>query len=437
MPKLTKRLTESLARKLDLPKEGYQIYLCADEPGLGCRVSSNGDRAWVLERRLDGKTVRRTLGKAAGAGAISRDAALKLKIAISSELQQGIDRVTQKRVTAKQVKEEAVTLADALQQYVNTKRRAKDGLPLKERTKSDYLAMVTTGKTFFNGSRAQDGELYPLANKSIYKITAEDIREVHAIAMQRSERRAAYCMQVLRAVLNWYGVKVPNSPLGKDVPGKDRIVIAQARSRGLAIPPERIGAWWTAANEAGNSIGGSREAADFLRFVLLTGIRPGEGKGSQFADGILVRDVDIDSARILLRDTKNRKDHTILLSRQALEIVARNVRRKKKSDKVFSVGDPQKTLKAINEAAGIHVTIQGLRKTFASVSDELNPGYTTKRLVNHTDAKDVTGAHYVQKGESALRLGWQTVADFIEAQAGNDSPRRGNVINFSGSSAMA
>lgn len=424
MPKLTKKLTDSVARKLPLPKAGYQIYLCNDEPGFGCRVSSKGDRAWVFERRIHGKTARRTLGKAAGAGAISRDAALKLKIDISSELQQGKDRVFERRELASAEKARAVTLADALGQYVKEKRRAKDSLALKPRTKADYLAMIQGEKYRADGSPAPDGDLYPLAHKSIHKITAEDIRGVYISARKRSERRAGYCMQVLRAVLNWHGVKVADNPLGKDVPGRDRIVIAQAKSRGLAIPPERVGAWWNAAGAAGGVVGGSEQAADFLRFVLLTGIRSGEGKGSQYADGILVRDVDLASDRVLLRDTKNRKDHTILLSRQALKIVARNVKKKRKTERVFSVSDPQKTLKAINEAAGVKVTLQGLRKTFASISDELNPGYTTKRLINHTDTGDVTGTHYVQKTETPLRIGWQAVADYIETQAGIDLEKR-------------
>jgi hypothetical protein len=36
----------------------------------------------------------------------------------------------------------------------------------------------------------------------------------------------------------------------------------------------------------------------------LTGVRSGEGKGNDFEDGILVRDLDLDGASVLLRDTK-------------------------------------------------------------------------------------------------------------------------------------
>jgi hypothetical protein len=136
------------------------------------------------------------------------------------------------RAQSKRERNEAVTLAKGMREYVDAKRRKKDGLPLKARTKADYLAMVTVGKVRKNGDKARDGELYALAKKSIHKITGDDIRAVHAVLMKRGERRAAYAMQVLRAVLGWHGVRVPGDPLGKDVPGRDRISIPQARAKG-------------------------------------------------------------------------------------------------------------------------------------------------------------------------------------------------------------
>jgi integrase len=451
MPKLTKRLTDSFARKLPAPAHGYEIYWCAETPGFGLRVGapaavaiqSQDDgqryehivRAWVMGRRVDGKSKRVTLGKASGPNAISAEAARKLMIERSSELQQGIDRVARAREQRKQEQAEAVTLAEAVAEYVKKKRRSKDGLPLKARTRADYLAMVAEGKLFANGAKAHDGELHALAHKSIYRIAAADIRQAHEAVFKRSERRAAYAMQVLRAVLNWFGVKVPDNPLGRDVAGRDRIVLPQPKAKGLPIPPERIGAWWKAACAAGtDEVGGSREAADYLRFALITGVRPGEGLGDKYVDGILIRDVDLAGARVVLRDPKNRKDHTVLLSRQALEIVARYMDRnedgqrvaKKLTERLFSVGDPKKTLAAINKAAGVRVTPHGLRKTFASIADAYVPGDAAKRMINHVDARNVTAVHYIHRSEAELRRAWQMVADFIEKEAGVEAPE--NVV---------
>lgn len=418
MPKLTKKLTDNVARSIPLPSEGYEIHWCRDTPGLGLRVSATGDRAYVAERRVDGKTVRRTLGKAAGAKAISADTARSLQITISSELQTGLDRAEVKREQRQVEKQEATTLADAVRDYVKGKRRGKDGLPLKASTKDDYEAMVRAGGTSKTGKPFADGLLYSLASKSIYKITADDMRKAYAAAQIRGERRASYAMQVLRAVLNWHGVTVQDSPLAKTTAGRDRIVLPPTTGKPTPIPPEKLGAWWRAAVSRSGS-----PSADGCRFILLTGCRPGELFGSKHETGLLVEHVDLAGGRVTLLDTKNRRDHVIALSSQAAAIVAVQCAGKKPEAKVFDVSDPGRMLEAINAKAEVEgITPHKLRHTFASVAEELVSGYALKRMLNHSDGgNDVTGAHYVGKSEAQLRRAWQTVADFIEGTAADSA----------------
>jgi integrase len=61
----------------------------------------------------------------------------------------------------------------------------------------------------------------------------------------------------------------------------------------------------------------------------------------------------------------------------------------------------------------VDITPHDLRATFASVAEELVSAYTLKRMMNHAETGDVTGAHYIGKSEAQLRAGWQAVADFI------------------------
>ena len=117
----------------------------------------------------------------------------------------------------------------------------------------------------------------------------------------------------------------------------------------------------------------------------------------------------------MLRDTKNRSDHKLLLSRQALEIAERNCLDKGADDPLFAIVDARKTLAWINTEAGTTVQGHGLRATFASVAEELVSGGVLKRMLNHSAGGDVTLGHYVGKSEAQLRAGWQTVADFVEA----------------------
>lgn len=427
MPKLTVRLTDKVARSIPLPsptgvkseevikgktasiEKSVQVFhWCADTPGFGVRISSTGDRSYISERRIDGKTVRRTLGKAVGAGAISAAAARELMVTVSSELQTGTDRVEVKRDERKVEKQEGITLAVALAEYVAGKRRGKDGLALKDRTKADYMLMIAKGGKTKVGKPYANGALFDLADKSIYKISADDMRRAYVAAEEKSKRQAVYCMQVLRACLNWHGVIVEASPLAKATAGKERIILAATAGAPKPIKPEKLAAWWSAASAQAGHAG-----ADGCRLLLLTGCRPGEIFKTEFEPGLLVRDVDLDGGRMTLLNTKNRKDHIVFLSLQALAILAHHCKNKKPDANVFDVSDPRKALDAINLAAGLIVTPHKLRHTFASVAEELVSGYALKRMINHTDASDVAGTNYVGKSENQLRAAWQAVADFI------------------------
>lgn len=305
-----------------------------------------------------------------------------------------------------------LTLDKAVRDYVEKKRRGKDGLPLKEQTKADYLAMLASPRKALKGNReTAAGLLYPIAHKSVYKITGKDVRSLYEKLAARGTRRATYAMQVLRAVLNWHGVKVPDNPLSKDVAGRDRIVLPPTTGNPTPIPLERVGLWWRTACET------EGVEADFYRFMLLTGARGIELKPGKYADGILVSDVDLNGAKVIFRDTKNRKNHTVYLSHQALEIVHRHIKEKEASDPLFALSDPRKHLAAINERAGVQVSPHSLRATFATIAEGLVSYATLKRLVNHVPSGDVTNEFYIGMGEVQLRAGWQAVADFLDQQA--------------------
>lgn len=416
MTVLDKRLTEGLARSVPIRPERNTIYWCRDTKGFGVLVTPNGSRSWVMERRVDGDTKRRTLGKVEGRGAISADAARKEIIKINGEFLQGIDRLEQKREQAR-LHERDVILADALCEYVANKRRAKDGLPLTPRTKADYVAMVQPGGTTATGKPKCDGELFALADRRLSKITGDDVRRVYEQARKRGARRADYAMQVLRAVVNWHGVSIPENPLGKEVAGRDRIVLRPSSRPASPVPAERLGAFWRAACEAGRN--GKRHAAsaDLIRFMLLTGARGGESHGSEYSEPIRVKHVDVVAGRIELPETKNRRSHLIFLSRQALDIVKEYVKDKQPDDQVFTIRDPGKTLHAICDAAGVERrSPHDMRDTFGSVAEGLVSAYTLQRMMNHTP-KDVTGTSYIKIGDAHLRTGWQGVADYIEALA--------------------
>lgn len=49
-------------------------------------------------------------------------------------------------------------------------------------------------------------------------------------------------MQVLRFVLRWYGVDVPDNPLGRETAGRDQITVSAPHGDPSPILPEMLGA---------------------------------------------------------------------------------------------------------------------------------------------------------------------------------------------------
>ena len=362
--------------------------------GLSLRVTSAGSKSFsVFRRPAGGQPERLTLGRWP---AISVDAARRLAKEKLALLAQGESPAASKRAE----RERSMTLAEALAEYVKEKRRA-DGLSLKPRTMADYLALLKPGRMTAVGTVTRGGMLCPLASKPIREITAADIRALHKGNVQRGERQAGYAMQVLRGVLNWHGVQVPNSPFSKETHGRDRIHVHTGNCSGTALTPEQIAIWWAALPDD--------LTGDYFRFVLLTGCRPAEPLK------LHVGDVDLAAGKAVIRDTKNRSDHTIYLSTQALGIMQRQCAGKAENEKVFNLNKMQvfKASHELEKITGLTVQPRMLRTTFASIAEPLVSAYTLKCLMNHRQKSDITGTHYVRKTESELREGWQKVADAI------------------------
>ncbi len=412
MPKAERRLTDTVAKKCEAPATGYAIYWCPATPGFGVRITHEGFRSWILERRVSGRTVRRTLGAVSGSGrnAISADAARNLAVQRSGELVQGRDVAVEERAAAKLEKTVGLTFGDALRQFVNDNSARKGALA--ERTKADYLAMIQPEGIGPTGRARQAGELERIASARLDRLTGPGIKALYQQLQKRGATRAAYAMRVLRGTLNYHGVRVEGDPFAKATPGRDRIRLPKPNARKRVIPPERLAAWWTAAKAAQNG--------DKFQFMMLTGARPGE------TNDVRIADVDLAGGRITLLDTKNGTDHTVLLSTHAKAIVKKRAAGKKPDDLLFdNCVDARKTIARIVAASGAPFSPHDCRRTFSTTAANLLPELVLKRLLNHAVGDDITAGHYVHLDEATLRGAWQTVGDFIAKKASQRAPKRG------------
>lgn len=398
--------TQDALDKLPKPEAGERVtYHDERQAGLQLRITSNGTISFsVFARVAGGKPERIAIGKYP---AITPEMARKKAKTILSDLAQGKSPNAAKKAERVQ----GITLAAALVEYVEDRRR-KDGLALKPRTQTDYLKMIRPGRIRKDGTRTVDGCLFQLADRPIHQISAAEIKAIHAANLKRGQRSAEYAAQVLRAVLSWHVVHIPHSPFGKEARGKERITIPPARASDDAPVEnllEHLGDFWRVLNGMPVS-----PATDYLKFLMLTGCRPSEPLK------ILIGDCDQEGGRVVLKDTKNRLDHTLRLSRQTLEVVRRNAQGKTPTDRLFAITDAKGAVQELIAATGIKFTPKTLRAAFASIADDVVSASTLKRLLNHRQASDVSNVHYVKKVEAQLRAGWQLIADHLDAQAADN-----------------
>jgi hypothetical protein len=179
-------------RAIDAQKPRAQPYKLTLDRGLQLRIAPDGARTLLVRYTVKGSDVERQhrlpqeYGE--GPGQMKLAAACAEATRIRALARDGVDWPAQEvarlhaEAAARQQADwqDGLTLATAVREYVQRKRRAKDGLPLKARTQADYLAMLKPGKKSSTGKKFADGELFSIADKMLSQITADDIRGVHA-----------------------------------------------------------------------------------------------------------------------------------------------------------------------------------------------------------------------------------------------------------------
>lgn len=195
------------SRAVDALKPKDQPYKMAIDRGLQLRVAPDGIKTLLVRYTVQGtssvRQYRLPQDYGNGTGQIKLADARAEAQRIRALARAGVDWPAEEaRLQAEaQVRETQAsagdqTFAEALREYVEEKRRAKDGLPLKARTKSEYTNMVEPGKIAKNGRKFADGELMALVDKPLSSIAAKDIKDTYTKLLGRSKRRADYAMQV-------------------------------------------------------------------------------------------------------------------------------------------------------------------------------------------------------------------------------------------------
>lgn len=416
--KLTKGAVERIK-----PEQGKQIFVWdSDLRGFGLRVSPGGAKAYIMQRRVNGKNRRVTIGRADD---INPETARKRALKLAAEFSDGKDPVQEKR----RKEARSISLREAFEDYIAApkKKGSRRGAAKKPRTLADIRKAMRHFEDWLDLPASE--------------VTGAMVKKRHAELVAKSAAQGNLAMRYLRAAFNHLMADYDDEddPIIKRNPVDRLNRLNQWAEVGRAsghIPEDKLAEWLAALDTELLGVKNPRDVRDTIMFLLLTGARIGETLGDPMVGYLPLawNDVDLERGTFTLLDTKNRTDHTLPLPRQLAALLTAR-RGLSEGPHVFAsrageaVSQPQvrRALKRVGEAAGVTVTPHDLRRTFATIANKIDIAhYKLKKLTNHVSGGDVT-AGYVQVSTEDLRDAMQRIEDYILSPARTSE---GNVVSL-------
>ena len=387
------RITKSFVDQVIPPplksgKSHQAFYRDSGIPGFGLRVTSGGGKSFIVEKRIEGKVKRVTLGKY---GNLTLEQARKEAMRFLGEVATGKNPIAAKQ--NRRIRN--TTLLEAFEDYLLTRK------DLKASTIHDYR-------------RSINGAFVNWQTKPLTDITKDMVQLRHAALGKRSKARANNAMRVLRAVFN-HAISKYEDHYGHHVILTNPVDrLSQTRAwykvdrRQTLIKAHELPDWFAATMQLN-----TETTRHYLYLLLFTGLRRSEASKLQWSD------VDFEDKTLTINETRNHQVHVLPLSDFLYELLKKR-HADKESPYVFPSDsergyliEPRTAVKRVSELSGVTFTLHDLRRTFITIAESLDiPGYALKRLLNHKDPNDVT-AGYIVSNVDRLREPMQQITDFI------------------------
>ncbi|MBT8134629.1 MAG: integrase family protein [Gammaproteobacteria bacterium] len=388
------RITKSFVDQIVPPslrengKSKQAFYRDSAITGFGLRVTSGGVKSFIVEKRIQGKVKRVTLGKY---GNLTVEQAREEAMRFLDGVASGKSLITEKH--SRRIGK--VTLLEAFEDYLLTRK------DLKPSTIHDYR-------------RSIDGAFVHWQNKPLTEITKDMVQLRHSALGKRSKARANNAMRVLRAVFN-HAISNYEDSHGKQVilnNPVDRLSQMHAwykvGRRQTLIKPDELPDWFAATMQLNNET-----TRHYLYLLLFTGLRRSEASRLQWDD------IDFEDRTLTINETMNHLVYALPLSDFLYELLKKR-KATQQSPYVFPsdsergyLVEPRTAVKRLSELSGLTFTLHDLRRTFISIAESLDiPGYALKRLLNHKEPNDITASH-LDSNVDLLREPMQLITDFI------------------------
>ncbi len=387
------RLTKSFIDKIKPPVDQQQVFYRDEQlKGFALRVTKAGAKSFVLEKLIQGKLRRLTIGRY---GELTAEQARREAQNLLGQIATGRDPIAEKQAK----KACSVTLRETFKDYIQARK------DLKPKTIYDYEQLLSN--------------VFPdWLSKPLLSITKDKVVKRHSkTGDERGHACANLAMRVLRALFNFASGQYEDSQGHSLITENPVKRLSQTKAwyrikrRQTYIKSHELSAWYEGVMQIDNEI-----LRDYLLLILFTGLRRQEAAKLSWSQ------VDLDAKTLTIHDTKNHETHTLPLSDYLFDLLIKRYQNKT-NDYVFSgtgaggfIVEPKRQIKKIIDTSGISFTIHDLRRTFITIAESLDiPAYALKRLLNHKMTSDVTSGYIIHDAER-LRKPMQLITDYILQQ---------------------
>ncbi len=422
------RLTAGRVDAFTCPAGKSQAFLWDTEaPALALRVTPTGRKTYVFESRLNGATLRLSIGTAADWPLEkARGEAQRLKVLVDSgtdprelERQQQAAQAAERAAAVAKVKADkvaAVTVGEVWADYLEKRRPFWGELHYRDHIDKAKAGGLPSGRRGGGKQLTKPGPLaalMPLALKDLDQATIERWAANEGKTRPSSARLA---WRLLTVFLTWCAEQPESANLLPDKnPAKTkkaREALGKAGTKSDVLQREQLAAWFAAVQQIQNPV-----IAACLQMMLLTGARPGEVLALRWED------VNTQWKGISIRD-KVEGTREIPATPYMLHLLAALPRR---NEWVFSsptsasgcLTEPNNPHTRACNAAGLEgLTLHGLRRSFKSLTEWLEvPAGVVAQIQGHKPSATAE-KHYTVRPLELLRVHHERIEAWILEQAG-------------------
>jgi integrase len=452
MPKIA--LTAGRIAKASCPAGLPQTFLWDDEAkGLGLRVTSAGAKAFIHQGKLNGRSVRITIGSpdawpiesqwgkdADGKRVEIRRGAREEARRLQGLMDQGMDPRLQKEEQRAKVeaartesKRLTLTLGEVWPVYLEA-RKAK----WSERSYQDHVRLAAAGGEKHKRGKGERmaGPLAALMPALLPELTANRIAEWLKTESKTRPTNAAQCYRLLRAFIRWaadmpeyrglIASGVYSARVVRDAVPKNQV------KEGDCLQREQLPAWFDAVRKIGSPV-----ISAYLQALLLTGARREEMAGLRWCDvdfqwrGLTIRD-KVEGTRVIPLTPYL---SSLLLNLKRINETPPPRKMKGQDDaqddwkpsewvffsKTAATGRIQEPRIAHTKALAVaglpHVSLHGLRRSFGTLCEWVEmPSGISAQIMGHKPSA-LAEKHYRRRPLDLLRKWHDAIEAWILEQA--------------------